>query len=273
MLKNIKHTPTNLKHIPIEQLQRGKYQPRQTFDKNKIAVLAESIREHGIIQPLVVRPLINQPGTYEIIAGERRWRAAQLAGLHEVPCLIGDYADKPTAHVALIENLIRADLNVIEKAKGIARLIEEFDYTHEEAANNLGLSRPEITNLLRLLKLDASVQLFLIEGSLSESQGKLLAGVPLAQQYEFAKKTIAKRWTTRALELAIKASNNSSEFLPTHKTGSNPNQNKLNRELSDYLGVPVVLETDAKNKGYLQLHFNSLDELDGLFDKLGFRYD
>lgn len=272
MLENIKHTLTKLKYIPIEKLQRGEYQPRQKFDKDKIAVLAESIREHGIIQPLVVRPLLDEPGMYEIIAGERRWRAAQLAGLQEVPCLIGEYADESTAHMALIENLIRADLNVIEKAKGIARLIEEFNYTHEEAANRLGLSRPEITNVLRLLKLDFNVQLLLIEGNLTESHGKLLAGVPLAKQYQLAKQTIAKRYSTRALELAIKK-NSQTKTISTHKAGLNANQNKLSRELSDYLGVPVVLQTDVNHSGYLQLHFNNLDELDGLFDKLGFSYE
>ena len=186
--------------------------------------------------------------------------------------LKGCKINQPTAHMALIENLIRADLNVIEKANGVARLIEEFDYTHEEAAEKLGLSRPEITNLLRSLKLDSDVQQFLMDGDLTESHGKLLAGVPLPKQYELARQTIVKKWSIRALETAIKKSN-IFKVKHTADTAFDANQVKLMRELSDYLGMPINLKTDANHKGYLQLHFNNLDELDGLLDKLGFHYE
>jgi len=272
MLQNPKQNLTKLKNIPLEKLQRGAYQPRQQFDPAKLAILAASIREHGMMQPLVVRPLLDGQDKYEIIAGERRWRAAQLIGLHEVPCLMGDYADASTAQMALIENLIRADLNVIEKAKGIARLIAEFNYTHEVAADHLGLSRPEITNLLRLLKLDTAVQQLLMAGDLTESHGKLLAGVPQAQQYAFARQTIAKRWSIRALETAIKK-RDPAQLSHAAADVLDVNQAKLMRALSDHLGLPLKFKTDANNKGYLQLHFNNLDELEGLLDKMGFGYE
>lgn len=167
---------TVIKEIPIYQLARGRYQPHQQFDKIALQELAETIKQVGILEPLVVR--LKTTDRYEIIAGERRWRAAQLAGLDVVPCLVGTYTDEQAIQMALIENLSRQDLNPIEEAEATARLIAEFDYTHDMAANALGKSRTEITNLLRLLKLDALVRTLILSNDLTEAHGKLL-GKPL----------------------------------------------------------------------------------------------
>lgn len=163
------------KDIEVHHLARGQFQPRQRFDQQGLQELADSIKQFGIIQPITVRPLSS--GYYEIVAGECRWRAAQLVGLSRVPCAVRELDDRTTLQVALIENRARRNLNCIEEAEAISRLIEEFNYTHEVAAQALSMSRPDVTNLLRLLKLDPKVKMLIMDGDLTETHGRLLAGL------------------------------------------------------------------------------------------------
>lgn len=258
------------KQLPIDMLERGQFQPRQDFDPHALQELANSIAQVGIIQALLVRPRQNQ--RYEIIAGERRWRAAQLAGLTTIPCRVGYFDDEQAAQLAIIENLERQDLNPIELAQSISRLAQEFDYTHEKIAELLSKSRTEITNLLRLLKLDDRIQKFMIEGKLTESHGKALAGLPNEQQYQFANLAVAKCLSTRALEKIIKSSTSLSK---SNKNSiiEDPNLKRLEQRLSDYLGNTVNIRLEEKQKGHLMIQFHSLDELEGIFDRIGYHHD
>lgn len=253
--------------IDIDRLVPGKYQPRKVFNSIGLSELAASIQEEGILTPLVVRHLAS--GNYEIIAGERRWRAAQLVQLTTVPCLIGEYTDEQACRIALLENTARQNLNPIEEAEGINRLIVEFEYTHEEAANVLGKPRTEITNLLRLLKLDERVRLLILEGNISGSHGKILAGVTLSKQYDYARYTIAKNWSIRELERHIKQ--NEQNSLPELKGSIDTNIQWLERRVSEHLGYAVKFDMTSKQKGFVRIQFNSLDELDGIFEKFGYR--
>ena len=193
----------SLQQIGIDLLVRGKYQPRQHFDPIKLQELADSIKSTGgLLQPIVVRPI--GANKYEIVAGERRWRAAQLAGLTDISCLVYPYSDEQTLQASIIENISRADLNPIEEAQAYQRLIDEFLYLHEEVAASVGKSRTAITNSLRLLKLDARVQKLLIMGDLSEGHGKILAGLPPHQQYELAERCVQKGWNVRKIEAEVK---------------------------------------------------------------------
>src|SRR5579883_2735188 len=191
-----------LQQISIELLVRGKYQPRQHFDPEKLKELADSIKSTGgLLQPIVVRPFHDQ---YEIVAGERRWRAAQMAGLGEVSCLICHYTDEQALQASIVENISRADLNPIEEAQAYQRLIDEFHYLHEEVAASVGKSRTAITNSLRLLKLDARVQQYLVTGMISEGHGKILAGLEPQHQIELAERCVQKGWNVRKMEAEAK---------------------------------------------------------------------
>jgi ParB family chromosome partitioning protein len=268
----IKIQRSESKMLFITQLIRGQYQPRQHFDLDSLQELAETIKRVGILEPLLVRPSYLQD-QYEIIAGERRWRAAQLAGLEKVPCIIGDYSDEQTAQIALIENIARKNLNPIEEAEGISKLIQEFNYTHEEAAGVLGKSRTEITNLLRLLKLDSRVRELILSADLTESHGKVLAGVPLSEQYFYAHETISKCWSIRALEKATKQIlNDQISFLDKENNASDVQIQNLTRKLSDHLCLPVRFDFDNKTlkKGFVKIRFDSLDELDGILERVGY---
>ncbi len=253
-----------LKLLPIDLLVRGEYQPRQIFDPIALNELADSIKANGIIQPIVVRPLDAQ--RFEIIAGERRWRAAQLAGLEYVPCLINDYSNEQAAAVTTIENVNRVNLNPIEEAKAYAKLVDEFGYMHEEVAAVVGKSRVAITNALRLLKLSTAVQVFIIDNKLTEGHGKILAGLLEAEQLTFANKCIEKGWSVRQLEQAIKNPQSSAT-----SSDSDPNLKALTRALSDHVGCRVSIGS-IQGKGELKIHFDNLDVLEGLFQKMGFAY-
>lgn len=255
-----------LQSISIDLLVRSKYQPRQHFDVEKLHELAESIKNSGLLQPIVVRPLIN--GTYEIVAGERRWRAAQIAQLTEVLCLISTYTDEQALQAAIVENINRADLNPIEEAKAYQRLIDEFQYLHEEVAASVGKSRTVITNLLRLLKLDSRVQQFIIEGELTEGHGKALAGLSISQQLDLAKLAIKKCWNVRKIEIETKKL----QQPPIEKNNrySDINLQKLETTLSQHIGNRVNIEYEHQGGGYLRIRFNNIDELEGHFDKIGF---
>jgi len=256
------------RQLPIEQLVRGRYQPRQHFDPIQLEELAESIKTTGgLLQPVVVRPL--PTGKYEIVAGERRWRAIQLAGFTEISCLIGQYNDEQALQASIIENINRANLNPIEEAQAYQRLIDEFDYSHEEIAATIGVkSRVSITNSLRLLKLDSRVKELLIKRELSEGHGKILAGVPSNQQYALAERSVNLHWSVRRLETEVK------KLLSAQMNGpfSDPNIKHLETALSEHIGNRVFLEYEEQGGGYMKIRFSNIDELEGHFSRLGFRY-
>ncbi len=257
-----------LQHLSVDQLVRGKYQPRQHFDAEQLEELAESIKTTGgLLQPIVVRPL--KTGQYEIVAGERRWRAAQLAQLHEVSCLVGHYTDEQALQASIIENVNRADLNPIEEANAYQRLIDEFHYMHEEIAAAVGKSRTTITNALRLLKLDERVQALMITGKLSEGHGKILAGVPALHQYALAEQSIQKNWSVRKMEMEAK------KILHPNQSNlySDPNLKQLEAALGDHVGNAVNIEYEERGGGSMKIRFNNIDELEGLFQRLGFKFD
>jgi len=253
-----------LKLLPVEQLVRGKFQPRRQFAMEELQELADSIRSSGLIQPIVVRPLSEL--RYEIIAGERRWRAAQLAGLTEVTCLLKSYSDEQAATVATIENVNRVNLNPIEEAQAYARLIDEFGYVHDEVAAVVGKPRSKVTNSLRLLKLAESVQELLKQNKLSEGHGKVLAGTPPHLQHRLAQQASEQAWSVRQLENAVKKSQQSAVA-----SRDQADLQALSRALADHVGSQVSIDFDG-NKGRLQIDFHNLDILQGLFAKMGFRY-
>lgn len=254
-----------LKQLSIDQLVRGKYQPRRHFDPVQLQELADSIKTtDGLLQPIVVRPLADNK--YEIIAGERRWRAAQLAGLAEISCLVSHYTNEQALQAAIIENINRADLNPIEEAEAYQRLINEFDYMHEEVAAAVGKNRTTITNALRLLKLDPRVKELLIQKQLSEGHGKILAGLPLNQQVALAELCIQKNWSVRKTEAEAKKLQEKTDT----GTYSDPNLERLQTALSDHLGNQVKIDYESRGGGYIQIRFNNIDELEGHFQRLGF---
>jgi ParB family chromosome partitioning protein len=260
---------TTLQQISIDLLTRGKYQPRRHFDTEQLRELAESIKTtNGLLQPIVVRPLTS--GQFEIIAGERRWRAAQLAGLTEISCLVSAYSDEQALQASIIENINRADLNPIEEAQAYQRLIDEFAYLHDEVAAAVGKSRAKISNALRLLKLDPRVQELLISCRLSEGHGKILAGIPLAQQFQLAEKSLQKGWSVRKIEAATKKlSNSDSQASPYNDA----NIKHLETALSGHVGNQVKINCEDRGGGYVKIRFNNVDELEGHFEKLGFKYE
>jgi ParB family chromosome partitioning protein len=258
-----------LMQLSVDQLVRGKYQPRKHFDPELLQELAESIKTTGgLLQPIVVRPLGKDQ--YEIVAGERRWRAAQLAGINDVNCLISHYSDEQALQASIIENINRADLNPIEEAQGYQRLIEEFQYLHDEVAAAVGKSRTKITNALRLLKLDTRVQAFLMTGKLSEGHGKILAGLPMTQQFELAERAIQKQWSVRKIESEAKKLSEAPEL---ENRFSDPNIKHLETALTNHVGNPVVIDCEERGGGYVKIRFNNIDELEGHFERLGFKYE
>lgn len=260
----------SLQQIPIELLVRGQYQPRQHFDPEKLQELADSIKAtNGLLQPIVVRPIAQ--GHYEIVAGERRWRATQLAGFADVSCLVCAYTDEQALQAAIVENIIRTDLNPIEEAQAFQRLIAEFNYLHEEVAASVGKSRTAVTNTLRLLRLDARVQKRLISGELSEGHGKILAGVDLALQIELAERCVEKGWNVRQLELETKKLQALSQ--KTNEPFSDANLKHLESALSEHVGNRVGIDYEDRGGGYVKIRFNNIDELQGHFERIGFKYE
>lgn len=261
-------TTSVLKNIPVEYLSRGHYQPRRTFNEQALQELSESIRSNGVIEPIIVRE--TSANRYEIIAGERRWRASQLAQLKTVPCIVRDYTDQEAAEVTLIENIQREDLNPIEEALALSRLIDEFHYKHEDLAKSLGQSRTKITNSLRLLQLDSRVQQLLIDKALSEGHGKILAGLSSDQQWVFAKKAIAEEWSVRLLEQMIQSTKTASA---SGDTKVDANIRRLEKMTSDHFGAEVVVENTANRSGWIKLRYQNYEVLAGILEKMGVQCD
>lgn len=252
--------------IAIDALQPGRYQPRTRMDQGALAELAESIKRQGVMQPILARPL--EAGRYEIVAGERRWRAARMAGLASVPALVREVPDRHALAIALIENLQREDLNPLEEAAGVKRLIEEFGMTHQEAAEALGRSRAAVSNALRLLELAPPVQELLREGKLDMGHARALLALPVLKQIELAREAAARRFSVRQVEarvarLSVRPAGRRAAGAPDRDIA------RLEEELSGRLGTTVTIRSGPKpGTGRLLIHFSSLDQLDALIRKL-----
>ncbi len=256
------------RNLPVNRLRPGKYQPRTQMDETSLAELAASIRTQGIMQPILVRAVDNTPGAerYEIVAGERRWRAAQLAGLTEVPVLVRSIPDEQALAMALIENIQRENLNPLEEAQGLQRLIDEFGLTHQQAADAVGRSRPAASNLLRLLQLNRLVQDMLMAGKLDMGHARALLPVAGAQQVALAQRIVHKGLSVREIERLVQHLLN-----PPRKSAERPVDRdllRLQEELSDGLGANVAIRANGKGAGRVTIEFGSLDQLDGLIARL-----
>lgn len=251
-----------LKEIPVDLIQRGKYQPRRDIDPESLQELAESIRAQGIMQPIVVRPISDRK--YEIIAGERRWRAAQLAGLDQVPAVIRDVSDESAIAMALIENIQREDLNPIEEAASLQRLQQEFELTQQEVADAVGKSRSTIANLLRLMSLQDDVRLLLERGDLEMGHARALLALAGIQQSQAARTVVGKGMSVRQTEALVRTLQARQESPAPAPTQLDPNIRQLQDDLSQRIGARVQIQHTAKGKGKLVLSYNSLDELDGI---------
>lgn len=253
------------KKIAVEYLRPGKYQPRRNMNSEALEELAASIRQQGIMQPIVVRPLSGD--YYEIIAGERRWRAAQLAGLEFVPVLVRYAKDRDVIALALIENLQRVDLNPLEEAVALQRLQKEFELTQQQVADAVGKSRSSVTNLLRLLQLGTGVQRLLEQGDLEMGHARALLGLPEAVQLNFARQIVAKGMSVRQAETLIR---NEQQSFTNNKAKNliDPDIARLEEQLQTRLGANVKIQHSAKGKGKLEIHYSSLTELDGILRHL-----
>ena len=254
-----------LRTLAVGALQPGKYQPRTRMDPGSLEELAESIRAQGIMQPILVREVARE--RFEIIAGERRWRAAQLAGLTEVPALVREIADEAALAMSLIENIQRENLNPLEEAAGVQRLIDEFGMTHEQAANAIGRSRSATTNLLRLLQLAEPVQEQLITGDLDMGHARALLTLPRADQIALANRVVAQGLTVRDTEKLV-AQGGVAEQGGKRAASVPRDLAQLEEELSDLLGAAVSVQANARGAGKLAIRFNDLDQLDGLIARL-----
>lgn len=270
-----KETSSEINRLPLTALQAGKYQPRQKMEAGPLQELAESIREQGVMQPLLVR-LIG-PGKYEIIAGERRFRAATLAGLKEVPVLVSGANDQAAAAMALIENMQREDLNPLEESQGLVRLIEEFGFTHEQAAKAVGKSRSAVTNLLRLNQLAKPVQVMLLAGDIDMGHARALLPLPGASQVALAQRIAAQGLSVREAErmsatLALAGGQIGDKKVKTQAQAGgvsrDPDTRRLTQEIADLIGLSTEFKFKGKG-GEIRIRFSQFDELDSLLKKLG----
>ncbi|MDC3090982.1 ParB/RepB/Spo0J family partition protein [Rickettsiales bacterium] len=259
----------SLIEIATHLLVPGKFQPRKDFNIQEIEELAESIRQNGILQPILVRPLNSRGKSYEIIAGERRWRAAQLAKLHQVPVIIRKFDDETSLGVALVENLQRSDLNLLEEAQGYRLLMNKFEYTQEKLSHHLGKSRSHIANLLRLLSLPQNIKSSLVIGDLTYGHVRAVLTLKEDDANEIVSQIIDKGLSVRETEKIVKKfkSPKSSINIIGHNE-VDPNISFLEKELTLVLGLKVTVTSNSKNKGYLSIHYNSVDQLDPIIDKL-----
>jgi ParB family chromosome partitioning protein len=255
-------TAGELRELPVDLLQPGKYQPRTDMHQESLQDLANSIKAQGVLQPIVVRKI--DGGRYEIIAGERRWRAAQLAELHNVPAVIRDVPDEAAIAMALIENIQRENLNPIEEASALQRLIGEFELTHQQAADAVGRSRAAVSNLLRLLSLNPDVRLLLENGDLEMGHARALLTLEGEQQSKAARDVVARGLSVRETEQLVNHLRDATSAKPKASKAVDPNIQRLQDELAEKLGAKVALQHANSGKGKLVVHYNSLDELDGI---------
>ncbi|HYE71499.1 MAG TPA: ParB/RepB/Spo0J family partition protein [Aquabacterium sp.] len=264
---------TRPSRLPLHQLRAGKYQPRTRMDEGSLYELAESIKSQGVMQPILVRPV--GPSGYEIIAGERRFRAARLAGLDEVPVLVKDVPDESAAVMALIENIQREDLNPLEEAQGLQRLVQEFKLTHEQAAQAVGRSRSAATNLLRLLNLAPPVQQMLMAGDLDMGHARALLSLDAAEQILSANEIVAKKLSVREAEKLVTRAQSPGRQKPLLRVKQDKSRDvlRLEEQLADALTAKVEIRVQRRGKrgeqGEVAIAFGSLDELNGLLERLG----
>ncbi len=256
-----------LKMLPLDLMQRGRYQPRVDMHAESLEDLADSIRAQGVVQPIVIRPIGG--GRYEIIAGERRWRAAQLAELSEIPVIIKDVPDQAAMSMALIENIQREDLNPIEEAIALSRLVQEFELTHQQVADAIGRSRAAVSNLLRLLDLEAEARGLLERGELEMGHARALLSLAANEQGAVARKVAQRGLSVRETERLVKG------LLDTNRQMSkqtnkpvDPNIHSLEQDISERLGAGVSISHTARGKGKMVITYNSLDELDGILARI-----
>ncbi|WOJ92445.1 ParB/RepB/Spo0J family partition protein [Congregibacter variabilis] len=253
-----------LRELPVDLIQRGQYQPRRDFDPFALQELADSIKAQGVMQPIVVRPIANE--RFEIIAGERRWRAVQQAGLDSIPALIRNVSDEATVAMSLIENIQREDLNPIEEAYALERLQDEFEMTQQQVADAVGKSRSAVANLLRLTSLPHDVRTLLEHGDLDMGHARCLLTLEAEQQVQLARRVVAKGLSVRQAEALVRQLQ-SDKPKPKAKT-MDPNIRSLQDELSQKLGSAVHIQHSSSGKGKLILNYGSLDELDGILSHL-----
>ena len=255
--------------LPIEQLQPGKYQPRKDMSPDALEELASSIKTQGVIQPIVVRPIAEN--SYEIIAGERRWRASQIAEVDTVPCIIKDVPDEAAVAIALIENIQREDLNAMEEAIALQRLQDEFELTHQEVADAVGKSRTSVTNYLRLNKLESDVKTLMEHGDLEFGHAKVLLGLSGDEQVLAARKVVAKDLTVRETEKLVNAIAEGEK--PKTEKAKDPDVKLLEQQLVEKLGAKVDISYNRKGKGKLVISYASLEELDGIISHINPDYE
>ncbi|MAH04338.1 MAG: chromosome partitioning protein ParB [Alphaproteobacteria bacterium] len=266
------HTPGLTRmELPIEQLNPGQFQPRKTFDQDALKQLAESVSTHGILQPILVRQLNDNGDSYEIIAGERRWRAAQLAQLHEVPVILAQMNDEEALEIALIENLQREDLNALEEAEGYQRLIDQFGHTQGKLAAVIGKSRSHIANTLRLLTLPENVQAFVNDGSLSAGHARAL--ITAENPIELAKKVVNQGLSVRETERLAKETKTNyttseDKLSQAKKASKSADTLALEEELSNKLGLEVKIDLKGSQSGELKIRFKDYDQLDDVIHRL-----
>jgi len=260
-------TAAGVNSVELSRLQTGKYQPRTRMNEEALGELADSIRAQGLMQPILVRSVGGD--RYEIIAGERRFRAAQMAGLSEVPVLVRNVPDESALAMALIENIQREDLNPLEEAQGVQRLIREFGFTHEQAAQSIGRSRSATSNMLRLLNLAAPVQEMLMSGQLDMGHARALLAVDAATQVQLGHQIVVKGFSVREAEaLVARTQRGGSPRTAAKVAKRSRDAERLEEELADALGAVVRLSADARGKGRLTIEFSSLDQLDGIVARL-----
>ena len=253
---------TSQNSLPVEKLQRGEFQPRREFDKEALQTLADSITAQGILQPVVVRPL--DADRFEILSGERRWRAAQLAGLDHVPVVVKDVTDEAAIAIGLIENIQREDLNPVEEGLGLKRLQDEFGLNQEQVAEAVGRSRSAVANLLRLLHLEKEVLSMLERGELDTGHAKVLLALSGGDQVRAARSVIKKGLSVRQTEALVKGWSTPDQ----PPVAPDPNISRLEKDLSTRLGAKVRIQHQQNGRGRLEVHYTSLDELDGVLKKI-----
>jgi ParB family transcriptional regulator, chromosome partitioning protein len=254
---------STLMHVRVSSLKPSKFQPRSRMDEESLTALAESIKSKGIVQPIVVRP--GNSEQYEIIAGERRWRAATIAGLSEIPAVVRDVSDDSALAMALIENIQREDLNPLEEAGGIQRLIDEFHMTHQQAAEAVGRSRAAVSNLLRLLQLAPQAQEMLLQGRIEMGHARAMLALSKQKQAEMAALIETRSLSVRETEALVRRW---LDPLPAKKSSPDRDILRLQEELSERLGTAVTLRQDSKGRGKLVIHYSSLDQLDSILARL-----
>jgi len=254
----------NLRNLGIDEVRPGKYQPRSQMGEEALRELADSIRTQGVMQPILVRPV--EAGRYEIVAGERRWRAARMAGLATVPALVKEIADQHALAAALVENIQREDLSPLEEAAGIQRLVQEFDLTHQAIADTLGRSRAAVTNLLRLLELAPPVRELLAQGRIDMGHARALLALPIARQLDLAREAAHKGLTVREVEARVAASLKGPQ---PRRPRADRDVTRFEEEWSDRLGTTVQIKVRGKRGGKLVIAYRTLDELERLLAKLG----